>query len=266
MKKKATYDKRIPYYNGDVIFSARDSYGDIVVVENETLRTLHFDSSARQSAISLDDPDKLELSYCRAMLAGLLFIPKPRSALILGLGGGSLAKFLLERIGLLIVEAVELRQAVVQLAHDYFLLPKDKRLSIDVMSAEKFLLRKTPEKYESIFIDLFTGSGMAPALQGENFFNNCKNKLSSPGFLSVNLWGGRRTSQLENIKNRMLKTFGEHVYFLPVPQRGNIIAISLNFPYKGLGKAIQHQCAKELQTKYQIEFVEFLNTLVRRDL
>jgi len=263
LKKKATYDKRIPYYNGDVIFSARDSYGDIVVVEDATLRTLHFDSSARQSAISLDDPDKLELSYCRAMLAGLLFIPKPRSALILGLGGGSLAKFLLERMGLLIVEAVELRQAVVQLAHDYFLLPKDKRLSIDVTSAEKFLVRKRPEKYDSIFIDLFTGSGMSPVLQCENFFNNCKNKMSSTGFLSINLWGGKRASEFENIKVRMLKTFGDHVYFLPVPQRGNIIAISLNFPYRGLGKVVQYDCARELESKYQIEFVEFLNTLVR---
>ena len=64
----------------------------------------------------------------------------------------------------------------------------------------------------------------------------------------------------------MLKTFGEHVYFLPVPQRGNIIAISLNFPYQALGNPIQHECAEELESKYQIEFVEFLNTLVRRDL
>ena len=256
------YEKKTPYYDGAVVFSVRDSYGDIVVVENERLRTLHFDSSARQSAISLNYPEKLELPYCRAMLSGFLFRPEPRSVLILGLGGGSLAKFMLERVGVLKVEAVELRKNVVQLAHDYFSLPRDRHLSINVISAEEFLLRKTSVKYDMIFIDLFNEHGMAPALLSENFFDNCKNKLSSKGVLSINLWSGRKTPQLEKIKIRMRKAFGEQIYFLPIPRRGNVIAILLNFQSRRLNKEMQQQCATKLESKYQIEFVEFLNKLV----
>ena len=263
MKKKTTLDKKKPFYDGDVVFFLRDSYGDIAVVENKALRTLHFNSSARQSAISLDDPNKLELSYCRAMLAGLLFRPEPCSALILGLGGGSLAKFLLEKMELNKVEAVELRQAVVQLAHDYFLLPKDLHLSINLMDAEKFLIRTDCVKYDSIFIDLFTDNGMAPVLHSELFFDRCRDKLSSPGFISVNLWGNTRTAELENIKIRMRKTFGKQIYFLPVPRRGNIIAILLNFTFNGFDKMVQQKYAHELESKYHIEFVEFLNILDR---
>ncbi len=262
MKKKILYDKTTPYYDGEVIFSTRDSYGDIVVVENERLRTLHFGSSARQSAISLNYPEKLELSYCRAMLAGFLFRPEPRSVLILGLGGGSLAKFMLERVGLLKVEAVELRKTVVQLAHDYFSLPKDRHLSTNVISAEEFLLRKTSVKYDTIFIDLFNHNGMAPALLSENFFDHCRNKLSSKGILSINLWGGRKTPQLEKVKIRMQKTFGEQIYFLPIPQRGNVIAILLNFQARRFNKEMQQERAARLESKYQIEFVEFVNKLV----
>jgi len=42
----------------------------------------------------LSAPDTLELHYTRTMMSFLLFSPQPRRALMIGLGGGSIAKFM----------------------------------------------------------------------------------------------------------------------------------------------------------------------------
>src|SRR5258706_15578230 len=48
----------------------------------------------RQSVVKPGDPDHLELAYARAALAGLALSEEPRRILVVGLGGGSLPRFL----------------------------------------------------------------------------------------------------------------------------------------------------------------------------
>ena len=64
------------------------------VRERQGVRTLHLETDTVQSAMRVDAPYALELSYTRAMMAFLLFAPPPSKALLIGLGGGSVAKFL----------------------------------------------------------------------------------------------------------------------------------------------------------------------------
>ena len=58
----------------------------IEVVDDFDARALYFGTSARQSAMSREEPHRLVLSYTRSMLSSLLFTREPRSALVLGLG------------------------------------------------------------------------------------------------------------------------------------------------------------------------------------
>ena len=82
-------------YGGIVIHQSRDEHGTIEVVEDGAYRSLHFGSEPKQSSMELHNPIRLALTYTRAMTAALLFNDAPRSVLLIGLGGGSLAKFLL---------------------------------------------------------------------------------------------------------------------------------------------------------------------------
>src|SRR5690606_33621541 len=103
----------------------------IEVRERHGVRTLHLDSDTVQSAMRVDRPDALELSYTRAMMAFLLFVPPPRSALLVGLGGGSLAKFIHHSMPETRLHVVEIKREVVDVAHRYFALPREcDRLSI----------------------------------------------------------------------------------------------------------------------------------------
>ena len=60
------------------------------------MRYLHFGSDWVQGAMRIARPWSLELAYTREMMAGLLLRGSnwPRSALLVGLGAGSLAKFI----------------------------------------------------------------------------------------------------------------------------------------------------------------------------
>jgi len=66
--------------------------GAIAVSEERGVRRLHIGGDAIQSAMRLSAPDTLELEYTRAMMAFLLFCPKPQDVLMVGLGAGSIPR------------------------------------------------------------------------------------------------------------------------------------------------------------------------------
>src|SRR4029077_9396065 len=85
---------------------------------------LHFNFDAVQSAMHLENPDKLSLAYTRKMMACLLFSRAPARILLLGLGGGSVAKFCYRRLPRAAVTAVEVNPDVIAL-REAFLIPRD---------------------------------------------------------------------------------------------------------------------------------------------
>ena len=66
----------------------------VEVAELDGVRSLYLGSDTIQSSMRLSDPDALELAYARGMMMFLLFHAVPKDVLILGLGGGSIAKFI----------------------------------------------------------------------------------------------------------------------------------------------------------------------------
>ena len=88
----------------------------MTVSEARGIRSLHVGGEAIQSAMRIDDPFRLALDYTRCMMAFLLFLPDPRDVLMIGLGGGSLAKFVYRQLRRSRVRAIECDARVVQAA------------------------------------------------------------------------------------------------------------------------------------------------------
>src|SRR4030095_6741636 len=109
-----------PMDESSLVFSCHDEEGVIEVVDDFDTRALYFGTSARQSAMSREEPHRLVLSYPRSMLSALLFTREPRSALVLGLGGGSLPRFLMHVFPTCRIDVVERRGQVGDVAHDHF--------------------------------------------------------------------------------------------------------------------------------------------------
>ncbi len=134
-------------YDGLLIHESHDDEGIIEVIDRKGVRSLHFGSHPRQSSMLLADPYKLELDYVRAMASWLLFKPAlDDDALIIGLGGGSLTKHLLQHFPDCRLKAVEFRKSVVKIARSHFSLPLDHRLKIIVDDGGDYI-RQRAEPY-----------------------------------------------------------------------------------------------------------------------
>ena len=256
-------------YNGFLVHQSHDDDGIVEVVERSGVRSLHFGSAARQSSMRIADPYRLELDYARAMSSWLLFKDNPiDNVLVIGLGGGSLAKHLLHHFPDCHIDAIEYRHSVVKIARSHFGLPLDRRLKIIMGDGAHHVQHRVEthaQHYSLMFIDAFDHEGMAPSLCNEAFFSQCKTLLKPDGLLLVNLWGGMNNKSFQSCAMWLSRLFNWHMLYLPVRGKGNIIALGFNdekasYPMKTLkNKAI------DLEYRYQIEFPLFLKDLAKHN-
>ena len=250
-------------YDGLVIYQNHDNEGILEVVEEKGIRSLHFGSSSRQSSLSLLDPESLQLPYTRAMTSWLLFKEKVDDALIIGLGGGSLARHLLHHFPECRLRAVEYRASVVKIARSHFGLPLDSRLKVIIDDAGSYVpehAQSCSDQYGLILVDAFDFEGMAQSIASIAFFDACKALLKPDGLLVINLWGTE--SQLfGSCLHWLEQVFNDKVLVLPVRNRGNMIAIAFNQGIPRFDMQILKKRAIELEQQYQIEYPKLLKDI-----
>jgi spermidine synthase len=248
--------KAVRKYGGELIHADRDTIGLVEVVEAHGVRALHFGSSARQSALSLADPEHLELPYLRAMLAALLLLDRfPQRILMLGLGGGSLCRFILGHNPDCRIDAVEARELVAITARQYFGLPKDPRLNVHIADGLAFLrdaAASGQHRYGLIFVDLFDGEGPAAILEDPAFFAAVRAVLEDEGVVAVNLWSGR-PGPLREILERIARQFEGGVKRLNVIGRGNVIAFGLGPAVLPWPRKVTQRRAEYLEQRLGVE-------------
>jgi spermidine synthase len=249
-------------YDGDVIFSCRDADGVIDVVDEIAVRSLQFSSAARQSTMFRQEPNRLALAYTQCMMTCLLFGDAPERVLMLGLGGGSLVKFLLDQCSDCRVDAVEKRPKIVEVAREYFHLPQDQRLSVHVEDALQFLEAPRTDLYDLIAVDLHDSHGMAPVVQRTEFFPCCHNWLAADGMLVINLWYGSNESEERMVRDNLVEVFKGRVLYLPVAGKRNCIALIFGTS-RDLDVAAARARARQWQQRTQIDFPALLSEMRR---
>ncbi|NOT83915.1 MAG: spermine synthase [Methylococcaceae bacterium] len=254
-------------YAGHLIHESHDDDGIIEVIEAQGVRSLHFGSSSRQSSMRLNDPEQLELAYIRAMMSWLFFKDTPENTLVIGLGGGSLTKYLLNHYADIKITVVEYRKSVVKIARSHFDLPFDARLKIIVDDGGDYVRKRaesTADSYNLLFLDAFDHEGMAESVRSEAFFDACKNVLTSDGIMVLNLWGTDK-ALFEQVTWCLGRIFKWRLLFLPVPDKGNIICLAFgeSAPVVQM-KALQKR-AIELEEHYHLDFSGFLKEFKRNN-
>jgi spermidine synthase len=248
-------------YHGTLVHKLRDELGEIEVVDDAAYRSLHFGTESKQSSMLLRDPIHLALAYTRAMTAALLFSESHRRFLLIGLGGGSLAKFLLHHFSDCHIDAVEYRQTVTAVAHSHFQLPQDERLSIHIDDGGHFMRNADMGRfgnYDGIFVDAFLGKGIARSVCGMSFYDACRDRLAKGGVLSINLWSGDFISARDMLED-IGHSFDGNILQLPVDGKDNIIALAgrgmkLKTQLRKLGerhKALEQQTGVEYTLLYR---------------
>lgn len=254
-------------YDGLLVHQTHDEDGIIEVIDNMGERALHFGSDARQSSMLIGEPDRLHSRYAKAMMAALLFHPHPEQILMIGLGGGTITKFLLHQFADCRIKVIEFRRSVLKVARSHFGLPFNDRLKVKIGCGAQHVLTESREQddlYDFMVIDAYHHDGMAAEISNVLFFDNCHTLLKPDGLLVINLWKTDE-AQFEEVSWNLQRSFEQRVVFLPVKNRGNIIAIAFGAdkPRFALKSLIDQ--AQQLELVYQLEFPVYLQDIRRHN-
>jgi len=231
----------------------------IAVSEARGVRMLHIGGDAIQSAMRLSAPDKLELEYTRAMLAFLLFCPQPRDVLMVGLGAGSIPRFLRSRMPAVPVTVVEIDPGVITAARQYFGLPaEDRRLRIVLGDGAQYVPAH-PGAADVLMLDGFEDGAHATELCTQRFYDAAHAALREGGVLSANFMAD--DPKLDTWCRRIEKSFGARVLLLSAEDEVNTIVLAFRGGPARIAWDELKSRARALKRQYGLPFDHFLSSL-----
>ena len=235
--------------------------GDTVdVSETNGVRSLHLGSNTIQSAMKIRDPNALELTYTRGMMCFLLFNPQVKNVLSIGLGGGSIAKYIHTYCPELATTVVEINPKVIQVARSQFYVPEnDERLEVIEGDGLQYLADHS-ESTDLLLSDAFDGNGIPPDFCSQDFFDLCARTLKINGIFAINLWGS--DVKFDIYLQRIEQSFKQRVLILRTGNPGNIVVFGFNKTPTNLSLTSLKERAKLLETHHKIEFSHFVGKLI----
>jgi len=229
----------------------------IAVSDARGVRSLHVGGEAIQSSMKIGDPFALALDYTRCMMAFLLFHPEPREALMIGLGGGSLAKFFHRRLRATRVHVVELDARIVAMARSRFALPQDDaRLAVEIGDGAEALF---PECCDLLIVDAYHDEAHVPKLATGEFYDAAYLALQAKGTLVVNFMDD--DPLFDQYLQRLEAAFGGAVLAMRALYDPNIVA----FAFKGLPPRVPweelRRRAARLEARLDLPFSKYVRRL-----
>ena len=208
-----------------VIFEKKDGEINIQVLDRKNVRHLRFGNRVKQSSMVKKYPYALALKYIRTMVQGLVLNPNPKNILFLGLGAGSLVKYINKYFDGIRIDVVELLSDVVDISQKHFGLHESNKINIVIDKATNYL-KTNKSKYDIIFVDIFNSSGMPKEIKTDEFHLLLSNTLTSNGWVVWNTWTRKSVYNLQ--VSQWKKFFKVVIVRPPVPKSGNVVMFGGN--------------------------------------
>ena len=145
----------------------------------------------------------VDASYTSDVWDALLPATPPANALILGLGGGTVATLMTRRWGALPITGVERDPLIASLALREFGVAQLSNVRVVVADAFTFV-RQCDERFEAICVDLYVAGTMAHGVLGAPFLSNICRLLTPDGTATFNLWRSAHLhDQLHRIERQL---------------------------------------------------------------
>ncbi len=236
-----------------------DDAETVYVSETFGVRSLHIGSETIQSSMRIARPNDLELAYTRSMMAFLLFNARPTSVLMIGLGGGSLAKFIYHRLPWVATEVVEINPRVVAIARRCFQVPPDDgRFTVMVANGAEYVARDGCPA-DVIAVDGYDAESQVVELSNAAFYGACRRRLGAGGILVVNLWGSDRN--FDEVLLRIEAAFPAGTICVPAEKPGNVIVFAFKDHPGNPRWDDLAQRAAALERFYGLEFPRFVQSM-----
>jgi spermidine synthase len=217
------------------VYSTESAYQYIEVFDRGSMRYLAYNDALGFQTVANKASVFTGLYYDYYSLLPLLLETPPRSALIIGLGGGIIANqlhYFYPEIG---VDGVEIDPKVIEIARTYFALVDTVKVS---NQDGRIFVNLGKGSYDIVIIDAYTQQVYIPFhLTTLEFFRQVKRGLSREGIVAMNVSSAKDDSPLIRSITNTLRLVFSHVYQLRIPNSvDNLVLASdrkIDFAFSG---------------------------------
>jgi spermidine synthase len=183
---------------------------------------LQFTGGVSQSRMRTFRPGHLLIDYTRTMMASLLFRPEPTLIGMIGLGGGSQAKFCHRHLPHARLEVAENNPEVVALRRTFRVPRDDARLQVLLADGAQFV-RDRRGRLDILLVDGYDETGIPAALSSQAFYDDCRAALVPGGVLAGNLYA----TDFRDHVAKLQRSFGrEKVWVLEEARQSNRVVFA----------------------------------------
>ena len=187
---------------------------------------LQFVRGVSQSQMVTRDPDRLLIDYTRTMLGALVLAPQPRHIGMIGLGGGSQAKYCYRHLPEAQIEVVENNPHVLALRRKFRVPDDDARFHVSLDDGAHFL-RERRGRFDLLLVDGYDETGIPAGLSTQGFYDDCRAALVEGGAAAFNLYCADAEAHVERLRNAF---GGERVLVIEELRQSNRVAIAWAAP------------------------------------
>ena len=151
---------------------------------------------------------------------------QPKNCLVLGVGGGTVMKELINNYPLLNIKGVEIDPVMIQIGQKHFGLESHKNIEIVAQDAVGFIAKENGRKYDLIIVDLYLGLFNPPSIRSKAFLKNLKRLMKKNGYVFYNSHYQKiKHDEYENFTNLISTIFRkvEEVFAYP---RNRVLKLS----------------------------------------
>ena len=213
-----------PRKKSGLVYERITPYQTLQVWEREGVRSMESDR-VPQAAIRIASGESA-MPYTGAVATALLLQPEIRRAAMIGLGGGSVGRYLLPRVPGLSIDYVDIDPAVPEVARRYFRFQEGPRVTVAVIDGRRFLQEAGTKTWDLIYCDAYIGQSVPFHLTTVQFLDEVKRHLAPGGVFSLNLANGLSDAFSQAMYRTVRERFGT-VYVFPV-RRGapNVLIVA----------------------------------------
>ena len=173
--------------------------GEPFVIESNKFKALYFDHESTQSLMDIRAPMRLVVSYTETMMGFLLFNSNPKSIAMVGLGGGSLAKYCHHHLPDSAIVILENNPKIIALRDQFHIPCNSMRFEVKECDGAHYL-ENTAQTFDVLLIDGFNKSGQPAQLSGDDFYASCFACLNPDGLMVINFSGSSGLGKISQEK------------------------------------------------------------------
>lgn len=216
--------------NGQV--ESKSEYSHFIVRDEDGKRTLYFvrDSGevVLESSVDMQNPTHLIIPYSQVMMGTFVIRPEPKSALMIGVGGGAMIHYLQAYFPEITMDAVDIDPEIIGVAQMYFGIQSSSNLKLHSEDGFKFIA-EGDQKYDVVYMDAFLKpsvetdpTGTHLRLKTLSFYKQLKQRLNPNAVVAFNI--NPHPKVQEDIQT--IREAFSQVWVVPVPNRGNTIVFA----------------------------------------